>query len=320
MERGRATCGHDIGHYSGVAVAAGKLSIVIVGWNCLADVRICLESILACPPSGPFEIIYVDNASSDGSAAAIASEFPGVTILVQTRNGGFQAANNAGLRVATGDTLLLLNPDTRVLPGSLDRLVGFLTARADAGAASPRCVHPDGRVQWTMAPFPSLGVIRHWFSGRHRRTARLLGMLPPASATNVHEPGTQEQAYAYGACLAVKRAVVDAVGPMDERYFLSGGEVAWSREIQRHGWKVFYVADATIEHRESTSRRRRSIVSELDWVASHRRLLYTYEGLRAGIAGDVLFSAHLVLTVLDGLLARLRGGGRVPTHARRSSA
>lgn len=303
-----------------MAVAHGKLSVIIVGWNCLDEVRTCLRSLAAHPPAGDVEVIYVDNASSDGSAAAIRSTFPHVTVIALDRNRGFQAGNNAGLRVATGNEILLLNPDTRVLPGSLDRLFGFLRSRPDVGAASPRCVYPDGRVQWTMAPFPSLPIIRHWFATTHRRAARLMGLHPRGSGASAPEPATQEQAYAYGACLATTRAVVEAVGLMDERYFLAGGEIAWSREMQRQGWKTWYVAEATIEHRESTTRRRRGVVAELDWIAAHRRLLYTCEGLRAGLIGDVIFSVHLILIGIEALVPSVLRGGRASGAAGSVSA
>lgn len=282
------------------------LSIIIVGYNCADEIRTCLHALYSAPPRGEFEVIYVDNASRDGSAHIVADEFPRTRVLVNDENVGFQRANNRGLSVATGDELLLLNPDTRVLPGALDALFSFLRAHAEAGAASPRCVFPDGRLQWTMAPFPSLAVIRHWFWAAHPRLARLAGQSVPA-ASGPADVSTQEQEYAYGACLAFKREVLDVVGPLDERYFLAGGEVAWSREVRQAGWKVFYVAEAVIEHRESVSRKRRSWLSELDWVAAHRRLLYTYEGLRAGLVGDVLFSIHLLLFAASHL-----SGSRAP--------
>jgi GT2 family glycosyltransferase len=94
---------------------------------------------------------------------------------------------------------------------------------------------------------------------------------------------------------------------MDEGFFLAGGEIAWSQEIRQHGWKVYYVADATIIHRASVSRRGRPWVSELDWVAAHRRLLYRYDGLSAGIAGDLLLSAHLLLFAVNRLVDRVSG-------------
>jgi GT2 family glycosyltransferase len=241
-----------------------------------------------------------------------AERLPSIRALSSRRNVGFQKGNNLGFAAARGREILLLNPDTRVLPGSLDALIGFLRSRPDAGAASPRCVRPDGTLQWATAPFPSLPIIRHWFWTAHPALARLAGR-PAALVRDGDAPCTQEQAYAYGACMAVRREAIDTVGPMDERFFLAGGEVAWSREMARRGWKIYYVAEATIEHRESTARRRRPFVNELDWIAAHRRLLYFYEGVRAGMMGDVIFSLHLLLEAgarLAGPLARTadRGG------------
>ncbi len=280
------------------------LSIIIVGWNAAAEVGGCLESLQQHPPTSETEIIYVDNASTDDSVAVVRAARPDARVIVNRRNRGFQAANNQGLAIARGDELLLLNPDTRMLPGSLDALLGFLRTHPDAGAASPRCIFPDGRLQWSVAPFPALPIVRAWFAERHPRLGGWLRRERREAVVPAPEPGTREQAYAYGACLAVKRAVVDAVGPMDEGFFLAGGEIAWSREMQQRGWKTFYVAEATIVHRESVLRGRRSVVSEVDWVLAHRRLLYRYEGMRAGMIGDVLFSAHLAVWALEGLGTR----------------
>lgn len=280
------------------------LSIIIVGYNCANEILVCLRSIYAHPPTGGFEVIYVDNASRDGSARLVAETFPAVQVIASARNEGYQVANNRGLDAARGDILLLLNPDTVVRPSAIDTLVGFLREHPAVGAASPRCVFPDGRLQWTVAPFPSLAIIQHWFWQAHPSLARIRGHR--LAAGGPAEVSTREQDYAYGACLAVKRDVIAVVGRLDERYFLVGGEVAWSREIRRAGWQVFHVAEAVIEHHESVARKRRSWLSELDWITAHRRLLYTYEGLRAGMLGDLLFSVHLVLFAAARFAAPMR--------------
>jgi GT2 family glycosyltransferase len=294
------------------------LSIIIVGWNCAEDVGACLESVVRHPPATPFEVIYVDNASHDGSLELVRATHPPARVVANARNVGFQRGCNQGLALARGDEILLLNPDTRVLPGSLDALFGFLRAHPEAGAASPRCVLPDGRLQWSIAPFPSLPIIRAWFWTTHPKVATMVGRVR-ADRPPVDVPRTQEQDYAYGACFAVKRAVVEAIGPMDEGFYLTGGEVAWSREIQRHGWKTYYVAEATIVHRESVSRARRSWVSEIDWILAHRRLLYRYDGLRAGLVGDLILSVHLVL-LLAGAIVRRLARPRTPVAERRGPA
>jgi GT2 family glycosyltransferase len=279
------------------------LSIIIVGWNCGGHLEACLTALGAHPPSRPFEIIVVDNASTDGTAALVRQRFPTVRVIQNARNVGFQRGNNQGLAVARGDRFLLLNPDTAVLAGSLDTLLDALDSHPDIGAVSPRCVYPDGRLQWSVAPFPSLSIMRAWFQAAHPRLIRLAGLRPAGGAPPADLP-SREQDYAYGGCLAVKREVVEAVGPMDEGFFVAGGEIAWSREMQRHGWKTYFVAEATIVHRESVTRASRGWVSELDWVLAHRRLLYLYDGLRSGVIGDLLFSAHLCLRAGQALWGR----------------
>ncbi len=294
------------------------LSIIIVGWNSAEDVAACLASIGQHPPAGSFEVIYVDNGSRDDSVERVRREHPAVQIIANKRNVGFQKANNQGLTAARGTHLLLLNPDTSVLPNSLDALIGFLGNRPDVGAVSPRCLYPDGTLQWSVAPFPSLPVIEQWFQAAHP----WIGRVVPRRRTDAKDAtaATQEQAYAYGACFATKREVIDDVGLMDEGFFLTGGEVAWSREMQRHGWKTYYLAEASIVHRESALRATRSWASEIDWVLSHRRLLYLYEGVRAGLAGDLLFSIHLVIWSAGRAWKTVARAFGISALARRSTA
>ena len=120
------------------------LSIVIVSFNAGADLQSCLLSLKKGPPAGDHEIIVVDNESTDGGAAA-AERIPGVRVIRMGRNAGFAAANNAGIRQSRGDLLLLLNSDTLVPPGALDRLLERLSATGAAAVAGPRLVDAEGR-------------------------------------------------------------------------------------------------------------------------------------------------------------------------------
>jgi N-acetylglucosaminyl-diphospho-decaprenol L-rhamnosyltransferase len=121
-----------------------SLSIVIVSFNARADLQACLLSLKKAPPAMDHEIIVVDNGSADGSAEA-AERIPGVRVIRLGRNAGFAAANNAGIREGRGDLVLLLNSDTLVPPGALDRLVERLAATVGAAIAGPRLVDAEGR-------------------------------------------------------------------------------------------------------------------------------------------------------------------------------
>src|SRR5262245_36653439 len=122
------------------------LSIVIVSYNAREDLARCLDSLSASPPAASHEIIVVDNASTDGSAEA-ARHRPGVTLIQNAGNLGFARANNVGIRASRGNNLLLLNSDTVVPPGAIDRLLGELERESSAAVVGPRLVDESGRAE-----------------------------------------------------------------------------------------------------------------------------------------------------------------------------
>jgi GT2 family glycosyltransferase len=286
-------------------IADTRLTVIIVGWNARDHVRACLQSISAHPPTGTVEVIYVDNASLDASSDVVRVAYPQATIIANAANLGFQKANNQALRLARGEYIVLLNPDTEVRGGALDELMHFLDARPDVAAVSPRCEFPDGRLQWSIGGFPTVPTLWHWCCATHPVLRAVFG-LPRVSAGQPDSERTQEQDYAYGACFMVRRAAVADVGLMDERFFLAGGDVAWSVEMKRRGWRIYYVAAARIVHHESVSRNRMPDRGHFDWISAHRRVLYRYEGAASGLAGDAVFAVHLLLLALERLAERVR--------------
>jgi N-acetylglucosaminyl-diphospho-decaprenol L-rhamnosyltransferase len=130
------------------------LSVVVLSWNTKDLTLACLRALHAEQPKHRREIVVVDNASHDGSADAIAAEFPGVTLERNAENVGYSGGNNQGARLATGRFLCLLNSDTEVRPGALDQLVDWLIEHPEYGMAAPRLVNPDGSVQRACMAFP----------------------------------------------------------------------------------------------------------------------------------------------------------------------
>src|SRR5262249_30534385 len=122
-----------------------RLSIIIVSYNACADLETCLASLVAQPPSVDREIVVVDNASTDGTPAAIRGRWPGVRLIEAGANIGFARANNLGIRQTFGELVLLLNGDTIVAPGAIDALVSVLDRRADVAVVGPRLAGRDGR-------------------------------------------------------------------------------------------------------------------------------------------------------------------------------
>lgn len=216
------------------------LSIIIVSFNAEAELIGCLLSLKKAPPLIDHEIIVVDNASSDGSVEA-ASAFAGVRVVAMERNAGFAAANNAGIRESTGDLLLLLNGDTIVPSGAIDRLVARLKSEGAAAVAGPRLVDAHGRPELSFGPMISpLNEYRQ----KHR------------SAAWIARQTAREQFvdWVSGACLLVRRADGQEVGFLDERFFLYTEDVDFCHAIRRIGRKVLFTPAAEITHLKGRSR------------------------------------------------------------------
>src|SRR6266540_1139455 len=136
-------CPHELCPY---AQRVTLLSIVLVSFNTRDHLRRCLQSLFAYQ-HGDFEVIVVDNASPDGSAAMVASEFPKVRLLRNARNDGFAIGANAGMRVAQGDVILLLNPDSELTQDAFSAPADYMRGHADAGALGIKILDPDGGLQ-----------------------------------------------------------------------------------------------------------------------------------------------------------------------------
>lgn len=225
------------------------LSIVIVSWNTRALTLACLGAL--GPAVGPLraETIVVDNGSTDGTPDAIRAAYPGgcpgVRLLEPGRNLGFAAGNNAGLAVARGDFLCLLNPDTLPAPGALAAIVAFLRDHPTVGAAGPRLLNPDGSEQAVGFAFPTLAQVfldLFPFGGRFA-ASRLNGRYPDAPRDRPFPIG-----FPLGACIVARRAAVAATGPLDEGFFMYSEEVDWCRRMARAGWPSWCVPTATVVH------------------------------------------------------------------------
>jgi GT2 family glycosyltransferase len=220
-----------------------ELSIIIVSWNVRDYVIRCLSSIFAHPPACTFEVWVVDNVSTDGTPEQVRSEFPHVHLINSQTNVGFAGGNNQAIRQSTGRYVLLLNPDTEVRPGALTALVEYLEAHPRTGAVGPRLLNPDGSLQVSCFPFPTLG----------RELWRLfhLDALRPVSQYAMHQwPLSAPRAVdvIQGACLALRRETLDQTGLLDEAYFIYTEEVDLCYRIQRAGWSLFCLPYAEVVH------------------------------------------------------------------------
>jgi N-acetylglucosaminyl-diphospho-decaprenol L-rhamnosyltransferase len=250
-----------------------RLSIVIVTFNSAAEIDACLASLAVHASSVDLETVIVDNASSDGTAAAVRARWPGVRVVEAGRNLGFAGGSNLGIRQTFGELILLLNPDTVVRPGALAALVAALDARPDAAVAGPRLVNGAGRPEVSFGRMISpLAELRQKLLVR----ANDRGIPVVAAYVDRITNRPRDVDWVSGACLLVRRADADAVGLLDERYFMYAEDVDFCAAIRARGRVVLFVPAGQVVHlrgRSVTSRPRATELayrrSQLAFYAKH---------------------------------------------------
>jgi GT2 family glycosyltransferase len=222
---------------------SNMLSIIIVSWNTRQDLLRCLASITANPPARPFEVLVFDNASADGSAEAVAAQYPQVRLEVGPENLGFARANNRAASRAQGRFWLLLNPDTVVHPGAVDVLVRYLASHPQVAAVGPRLVNPDGSLQSSIERLPT--IYNEWWRLLHLDHLYPISKYPQSTLAS-HRP--QRVEVLAGACLLLKREAVEAGGLFDEEYFVYSEEIDLCDRLYHEGWELHWVPEAVVTH------------------------------------------------------------------------
>jgi len=246
------------------------LSVVIVNWNTRDLLRDCLQSVFASAGVLDLEVIVVDNASSDSSVRMVAAEFPQVQRIANEKNVGFAAANNQAFPLCSSEFVLLLNPDTQVVGNALNSLVSFMHSRPQAGAIGPKVVHPHMRLQVLSCGYqPTLRTLFNHYFG----LSALFPENPAFRGLNlrmgVHDDRVRPVEWISGACLLVRRAVIEQVGPLSETWFMYAEDMEWCQRISTGGWQLFHVPEAVVEHRLGASTDQNKAVSGM-WVHSLR--------------------------------------------------
>jgi len=227
---------------------AKKLSVVIVTWNSAADIDNCLGSINF---GHEFEIVVVDNASTDDTRARLAQHHH-LQLIQNSSNTGYAHANNQGIKAATGEYVLLLNPDTKTDLGALDILSDHLDKHPEVGAVAPRLVNPDGSTQDSIRSFPTPGAVIWDTLGISRLfpKSRVFGRwrmryFDYEKAAEVEQP--------MASCLLFRRAVLEKLGGLDEQFPIYYNDVDLSRRMSGAGWKTAYLPEARVVHRRGGS-------------------------------------------------------------------
>lgn len=270
------------------------LSVIIVNWNTEELLRDCLRSVYGTIEGMDFEVIVVDNASSDGSVAMLKVEFPQVRRIENYENRGFAAANNQAFRVMSGRYALLLNSDAVLTGGAARELYAFMEEHPEAVMACGQLLNADGSKQNSIARFPTIPslllnmpLLETLFPGRY-----------PSKRRNYSHPIEVDSCI--GACMIVRKSAIDGVGGFDERYFFFFEETDWARSMKQAGGKIYHVPAARVYHLQGKSVGS-SVRSRMHFYRSRYLYFMKWENAAYSFLAAVLIVLRLVVNwVLTG--------------------
>jgi GT2 family glycosyltransferase len=252
------------------------LSIIIVSWNVADLLRACLRSIDENRGGLDVEVIVVDSASGDGSAAMVETEFPWVTLLACTENVGFPRGNNLGIERANGRYLLLLNPDTVVLDDALPKMVAFAQENPGIGVLGCQLLNSDGTVQSSRRRFPTLTTA--FFESTWLEPIAPRRVLARYTVQDRPDDEIQDVDWVMGACMLAPQEVVQRVGGLDEAYFMYSEELDWCRRIKDAGWRVVYFPEARVIHYVGQSSEQAVTARHINFQQAKLRYFRKYHG------------------------------------------
>jgi N-acetylglucosaminyl-diphospho-decaprenol L-rhamnosyltransferase len=238
-----------------------RVSAIVVTWNSVAVVSDCLASLQAALPDGA-QIVVVDNASSDGTVAAVRLGSPEAVVIENATNRGLAAANNQGMARADGETFLICNPDTVFRPEAVRAMVAVLDAQLRAAWVVPRLVDVDGTLLTSAGDLPR---VRDALWGRLVAWRKRSGSPEGFWWDGWDHRMTRQIGRGHECAYIVRRAAVEEVGPQDERYVLDWEGIDWTERLRRSGWEVWLCAEAEVVHLGGASVRQvplRAVVSQ----------------------------------------------------------
>jgi len=254
-----------------------KLSVVIICWNDLRVIRECLHSIFAGTQSADFEVIVSDNGSTDGSVQFIHENYPQVRVVENGANLGFAKGNNAGIRAAQGELVLILNPDTIIHEGSMDRFIAFADQHPEVGAFGCRVLNLDGTYQVSCRLFPTMK--RFWVSALYlHRLGRFSSLFNFEEYEGWKGESERQIDWQSGCCVMIRGPLLKSLGGFDEQFFYHFEEVDLCRRVWDSGVSIVFTPEATITHLGGQSVSRFPIRFEIEKYRSRYRYFYKHFG------------------------------------------
>lgn len=266
---------------------SSSLAIIVVTYNSATEIGPCLTSLVGHTRPFPTTIAVVDNASTDGTADLVRTGWPSVQVIESPTNVGFARANNLGIRATSSDYVLLLNPDTVAPPGAIPALVRGLAGHPDAAIGGARLLSETGfpELSWGDPIGPWNELKRKVLTSLYHRKIRWIVRRVDRLSRQA-----REVPWVSGACMVIRRPDLDAVGLLDERYFMYTEDVDLCRAMQKRGRRVLFVAGAEVLHYRGRSAARNPAAERM---YRQSQLAY-YEKHLPGWVG--LLRAYLKLT------------------------
>lgn len=273
-----------------------SLDVIIVNYNSTPQLLQCVRSLLSASEGTSLSIQVQDNASQKGDVSVVVKDFPEVLLTRNSRNLGFAKAVNRAMKNGNAPYVLILNPDTLVLPGLFSATLGYMENHPEVGVLGPRILDSDGVVQGSARSFPNL------LTALFGRKSILSKIMPhnPITRENILTAQSDgmnpmEVDWVSGACMLVRRDAIDNVGLFDERFFMYWEDADWCRRMWRKGWKVIYFPEASMIHHVGVSSESNLFRSVLEF---HRSIYRLFEKHADG------FNIYLKPLVFWGLLYR----------------
>ena len=228
-----------------------------------------LESILAHTQRISYKIYVVDNASTDGSAEMVRAKFPQVHLLRNEQREGFSSNNNKVLRRGQGRYLILLNEDMLLVNDALDHMVAFMDEHPEAGAVGCKLLNADGTIQrscWRGYPSPLSCFVGMFWLRKFLLPTKLVQRfeIPPSQLNRLLEVD-----HLLGACIMVRREVVNQVGLLDDSLVLYFEDTDWCHRIKKAGWQIYWIPNAEVIHYGQQTARRDAARATIEWFRSY---------------------------------------------------
>jgi len=275
------------------------LSIIIVNWNTRDLLARCLRSIYDTTSNLDFEVVVVDNASTDGSQEMVRQEFSDVSLIANTENLGFAKANNQAIRRNQKRYVLLLNSDTFVRENTIEQVVAFMDAHPEAGMTGCKLLYEDGRLQPSCSTFPTLFTEFCIATGLDKLFPKspLFGKY---RMTYWDFDDVRQVDVILGAFMLVRATAINEVGLMDERYFMYSEEVDWCYQFKEKGWKIYFYPDVEAVHLWGGSIKRIRAKMLIQMYRSRIAFFRKYYGRRSADLLKLIVGFSCLLRIVPG--------------------